>query len=103
MPDTAPTRSGHTKFRFKLSIEVLRHASNGPTPVRNKSASPMGIITLLKNGAPTLMRLLVNHSENTGNNVPDSTAMHATRNNKLLNKKLDSRDTIESSIFSDFK
>src|SRR5262252_4779199 len=95
--------SGHPKFRFRLSIEVLCHASSGPTPVRNRIASPIGIITLLKNGAPTLMRLFVNHSENTGNSVPDRTAMHATRNSKLLNRKLDSRDTIESSTFSLFR
>src|SRR5215475_9259849 len=102
-PQTAPTVSGQPKFRFRLSAEVFLHASSGPTPVRNRIASPMGIITLLKNGAPTLMRLFVNHSENTGNKVPESTAMHATRNSKLLKRKLDSREIIESSMFSVFR
>src|SRR5215469_7867222 len=103
-PDTNPMRPaatpavvGHWKFRFRLSADVFRHASSGPTPVKNSSNKPSGIFTLLKNGAPTLMRDPVNHSENTGNNVPDSTATHATSSTRLLNKKLDSRDTRESS------
>src|SRR5690349_7448708 len=94
---------GHWKFRFKLSVEVLRQASSGPTPVRNISSSPSGMFTLLKNGAPTLIREPVNHSENTGNSVPESTATHATSSTRLLNRKLDSRDTSESSWFSLFK
>src|SRR5271165_128140 len=100
MPQMIPTSRGHPKFLFKLSLEVLRHASNGPTPVRNNIASPTGIITLLKNGAPTLIREPENHSEKTGNRVPERTAVHATKNSRLLNRKLDSRDTIESNWFS---
>src|ERR1700730_1307743 len=92
--------SGQPKLRFKLSVEVLRQASKGPTPVRNRSSKPMGILTLLKNGAPTLMREPENHSENTGKRVPERTAMQETNRIKLLNKKLDSRDTIESNWFS---
>src|SRR5262245_40312747 len=71
-PAASASPLGHKKLRFKLSVEVLRHASSGPTPVRNNSSSPRGIFTLLKNGAPTLMRDPVNHSENTGKSVPDS-------------------------------
>src|SRR5947209_2178581 len=97
---TAPSNAeivGAIKLRFMLSVEVLRQASNGPTPVKNSSINPSGILTLLKNGPPTLMRDPVNHSENTGKSVPDKTATHATSSTRLLNKKLDSRDTIESS------
>src|SRR6266404_9964794 len=65
VPASKPTISGQPKLRFKLSVEVLRQASNGPTPVRNRSSNPIGIFTLLKNGAPTLMREPDNHSENT--------------------------------------
>src|SRR5215470_4899332 len=97
MEAISPTIAGQPKLRFRLSLEVLRQASNGPTPVRKRMVRPIGIMTLLKNGAPTLMRLLVNHSEKTGKRVPERTAMHAIRKSKLLNKKLDSRDTIESS------
>src|SRR5260370_6281285 len=74
-PAKSPISSGQPKFRFKLSAEVFRHASNGPTPVRNSSNNPMGILTLLKNGAPTLIFDPENHSENTGKSVPESTAM----------------------------
>src|SRR5215813_9374684 len=102
-PATSPKTLGHRKLRFKLSVDVLRQASNGPTPVRNRSNRPSGIFTLLKNGAPTLIREPVNHSENTGNSVPESTATQATNKTRLLNKKLDSRETIESSWFSLFK
>src|SRR5258706_2932989 len=98
-PPTAaskPITRGEPKLRFKLSVEVLRHANSGPTPVRNSSSNPIGIFTLLKNGAPTLMREPENHSENTGNSVPESTAMQDTSKIKLLKRKLDSRETIES-------
>src|SRR5712691_7659730 len=96
-PAATPIASGHPKFRFRLSVEVFRHASSGPTPVKNSSSNPVGMFTLLKNGAPTLMRSPVIHSEKTGNNVPESMAMHDTSRIKLLNKKLDSREMIESS------
>src|SRR6266478_3565833 len=82
VPASKPTISGHPKLRFKLSVEVLRQASNGPTPVRNRSSNPIGIFTLLKNGAPTLMREPDNHSENTGKRVPERTAMQKTSTRK---------------------
>src|ERR1700688_3687812 len=96
-PAMRSLNSGQPKLRFRLSSEVLRHASSGPTPVRNKSNKPMGIFTLLKNGVPTLMRSPVNHSEKTGNSVPDRTATQDTSKIKLLKRKLDSRETMESS------
>src|SRR5215470_8598206 len=96
-PPNNPSTPGHLKLRRKLTVEVLRQASNGPTPVKNNSSKPRGMFTLLKNGAPTLMREPVNHSENTGNSVPESTATQATSSTRLLNRKLDSRETSESS------
>ena len=57
----------------------------------------MGMFTLLKKGAPTLMRFPVIHSEKTGKSVPDRIATHDTSSIRLLNRKLDSRETIESS------
>src|ERR1700757_3208910 len=92
-PPMSAAPTGPWKLRLMLSVEVLRHASNGPTPVRNINIRPSGIFTLLKNGAPTLIRDPVNHSENTGKSVPESTATQATRRTRLLNKKLDSRET----------
>src|SRR5215467_3065644 len=98
-----PAMLGQRKFRRKLSAEVFRHARSGPTPVKNRSKSPSGIFTLLKNGAPTLILDPVNHSENTGKSVPEITAIQATSRTRLLKRKLDSRETIESSWFSLFR
>src|SRR5437660_491952 len=77
-PETKPAASGPPKFRFRLSTEVLRHASNGPTPVRKSKRSPMGIFTLLKKGAPTLIFDPDSVSESTGKSVPERTATQDT-------------------------
>ena len=60
----------------------------------------MGIITLLKKGGPTLILLPSTHSERTGKSVPQSTAKQAARRMRLLKRKLDSRETRESSWLS---
>src|ERR1700678_1507153 len=99
-PARSPIPAGHAKLRFNESNEVLRQASNGPTPVRNRRNRAMGMFTLLKNGGPTLILLCVTHSDRTGNKVPQRTAKHAARRTRLLNRKLDSRDTRESSWLS---
>src|SRR5512146_1561810 len=92
----APT-VGHRKLRFRLSSDVRRHASSGPTAVRNSSSSVVGTITRLKNGGPTVTFVPCTHSDSTGNSVPHNTVKQATRNTRLLNRKLDSRDTSDSS------
>src|SRR5271170_309871 len=102
-PPMTPTINGQAKFRFRLSTEVLRHARRGPTPVRNSRSSPIGIFTLLKKGAPTLILEPESASDKTGKSVPERTATHETSRIKLLNKKLDSRETRASSWFSLFK
>src|SRR6201986_646638 len=94
---------GHTKFRFTRSSVVCRHASSGPTPVRNTKKIPMGTLTRLKKGGPTVTFEPVTHSDSTGNSVPHSTAKHETSSTWLLNRKLDSReisDSIRCSLFS---
>src|ERR1700683_1623471 len=96
-PATTPPSSGHAKFRLSASNDVLRQARSGPTPVSNRRNRAMGIFTLLKNGGPTLILLPTTHSERTGKSVPHNTAKHAANKIKLLNRKLDSRDTSESS------
>src|SRR5580658_1968899 len=96
-PPTHPIISGQVKFRFRLSTEVLRQARSGPTPVRKSRSSPIGMFTLLKNGAPTLILEPERASDKTGKSVPERTATHETNRIKLLNKKLDSRETIASS------
>ena len=57
----------------------------------------MGIFTVLKNGAPTLIFEPRTASESTGKSVPEITATQATSRIRLLNRKLDSRETSESS------
>src|SRR5262252_3479644 len=94
---TAISTVGIKKFRRRLSSEVCRHASNGPIPVRNTRNNPIGMLTRLKKGGPTVTLLPVTHSDNTGNSVPQSTAKHETSSTRLLHRKLDSRDTSESS------
>src|ERR1039458_7689726 len=93
---------GHRKLRFRLSREVLRQASNGPTAVRKIRNNPIGTLTRLKNGGPTVTFEPVTHSDSTGKSVPHNTAKHATSNTRLLNMKLDSRETSDSSRCSLF-
>src|SRR5271155_2726619 len=99
-PATNPPPSGQAKFLLSPSRDVLRHASSGPTPVRNRRNSAIGTFTLLKNGGPTLILLPVTHSESTGKSVPHRTAKQAARRIKLLKRKLDSLETSESSWLS---
>src|SRR5258707_3663874 len=82
----APT-VGHRKFRRRLSKDVLRHASNGPTAVRNNKSSAKGTITLLKKGGPTVILWPWIHSESTGNSVPHSATKQISKNKTLLNRK----------------
>src|ERR1700678_3308328 len=96
-PATIPPASGQAMSRRSASHEVLPQASNGPTPVSNNKNSAMGMLTLLKNGGPTLILLPCTHSESIGNSVPHKTAKQAASNTRLLNRKLDSRETKESS------
>src|SRR5882757_2265205 len=90
--DSAP-RAGQRKLRFRLSSEVLRQASSGPTAVSNRSRRATGTITLLKNGGPTVTLCPCRSSEIKGNHVPQSTVKQARTNNRLLKRKLDSRET----------
>src|ERR1700756_464120 len=96
---SAPT-DGHMKLRFRLSSEVLPQASNGPTAVRISNSRATGMFTRLKNGGPTVTLVPCTHSESTGNKVPHSTVKHATSRSRLLNRKLDSRETSDSSLCS---
>src|SRR6266849_9755343 len=101
---TAPTaiapNAGHRKLRLRLSMEVLRHASNGPTAVSSKSSNATGTLTRLKNGGPTVTLFPWTHSDRTGNSVPHNTVKQATRSRRLLNRKLDSREISDSSLCS---
>src|ERR1039457_3372917 len=99
---STPTRPrealpGHRKFRRKLSEEVRRQANNGPTPVRIRRNSPMGIINLLNQTESRLIFSPETASEITGNKVPHNTAKQLASRIRLLNRKLDSREITLSS------
>src|SRR5215467_4874891 len=100
IPTTIEPIAGNRKFRLMLSIEVLRQASSGPTAVSRSNKSAMGTITRLKNGGPTVTLCPCTQSERIGNRVPQSTVKQAARSSRLLNRKLDSRDTSDSSLCS---
>ena len=60
----------------------------------------MGMLTWLKKGAPTVLFSLVTHSDRIGKMVPHSTAKVVASRTRLLNRKLLSLETTESSRFS---
>ena len=95
--------AGIVKARRRLPIEERRHASSGPTPVTNRTASPIGIMTGLNHVSSTVILIPVNHSDKTGSIVPNSTAKHAATKSRLLNMKPLSRDAYDSSSFSVFR
>src|SRR4051794_8521037 len=98
---TASERTvGINKLRRMLSTDVLRHDSSGPTAVNSRSSIATGTFTLLKKGAPTVTLVPCTHSDNTGKSVPHSTVKQATSRMRLLNRKLDSRETNDSKRFS---
>src|SRR5207302_9947962 len=66
-------------------------------PVSASSARPSGMFTWLKNGGPTVTLVPWTSSERIGNRVPHSTEKAIPRNSRLLNRKLASRLTIDSS------
>src|SRR5215475_11799509 len=103
IPTPKAPSAGQRKFRFRLSVEVLRQASNGPMAVSSSSSNANGTATLLKKGGPTVILCPSTHSVRTGNNVPHSTVKQIRRKSQLLNKKLDSRETIDSSLCSLFR
>ncbi len=82
---------------------VLRQASSGPAPVRKSSSSPIGIMTLLKNGGPTVTVVFSTAFETMGKIVPQNTANTAASRIQLLNRNPLSRETTESSRFSLFR
>src|SRR6202035_3235464 len=97
---------GPKNERRRLSIELLRQAISGPMPVSSIRPNAMGTLMRLKNGASTLIFSPVTASEITGKSVPHSTAKQLATRIRLLNMKLDSRDTTLSrraSLFRYFK
>src|SRR5260370_32439941 len=97
--DSAPI-AGYRKFRLRLSREVLRQASSGPIAVSSRSSNATGIATRLKKGGPTVTLCPWTNSERIGKNVPQSMVKQRVSRRRLLNRKLDSRETSASSLCS---
>src|SRR5260370_40687174 len=53
IPVNKPAIRGQPKLSFKLSVEAFRQPSTGPTRETNRTSSPIGKYTYLKNNAPT--------------------------------------------------
>ena len=96
---TRLTNTGMENCFINICLDVRRHANTGPIPVKNSNANPMGILTWLKKGAPTVIFVPRTASVNTGNMVPHNTAKHITMNITLLKRKPLSRDTNDSIRF----
>src|SRR5437879_260748 len=96
---TAPTQ-GHMELRFRLSNDVLPHASSGPMVVTTIRTSARGNETRLYKGALTVTLLPWMSSEIFGNHVPHKTVKQSAQKSRLLNMKLDSRETTASSLCS---
>src|SRR4030095_5818438 len=96
---TIADATGHKNCWRRLASVDLRHASSGPTPVRNRRMNPTGVIHLLKNGAATVFRPSPTASLNVGNIVAKSTKNAENSSTQLLMRNDASRDTHESSSF----
>src|SRR6266852_2466075 len=95
-----PAVAGTANWRRRLGSEARRQAISGPIPVRASKARPRGMFTRLKNGGPTVTLVPCTSSERIWNNVTDSTENAIPIRSKLLNRKLASRLTIDSSRVS---
>src|SRR6201996_1865134 len=94
---------GRLKLLRMLLNDALRHANSGPMPVRNRRNKPIGSATLLKKCAPTVTLLPCTYSEMIGNSVPHRIVKQAASRTRVLNRKLDWRETTDSSLCSDLR
>ena len=77
---------------------ALRHGSTGATAIRNSRASPIGIDSRSKYGAPTTVRRSCSASTSSGNTVPSRTTKANTVNSTLLARNAPSRESGESIV-----
>src|SRR3954463_14639468 len=95
--------AGPAKCRRKLSREVFLHESSGPRAVSSSNPRNIGIVTRLKNGGPTVTLVPCTHSDRRGKSVPQRIVKQAASSSRLLKRKLDSRETSASNLFSLFR
>src|SRR5947207_2191854 len=94
---------GTRNCRLRLAIDARRHAINGPIPVNSRSKSPSGMLTVLKNGGPTVILFPRTASEMIGNSVPHKTENAIPTSTRLLYRNAASRLTMLSSSAFDRK
>src|SRR6476620_5356874 len=94
---------GNTKLRRMERSDEERHASSGPRPINASRLRPIGTAMRLYHGAPTVTRLPCTYSLRTGKSVPHRMVKQAARKMRLLKRKLDSRETRDSILWSDFR
>src|ERR1700756_803920 len=94
---------GNTKLRRMERSDEERHASSGPRPISASRPRPIGTAMRLYQGAPTVTLLPCTYSLSTGKSVPHRMVKQAARKMRLLNRKLDSRETSDSILWSDLR
>ena len=94
---------GTVKLFFRFCFEVFLQANNGPTPVKKRRNKPIGIVTWLKKGAPTVILVPWTASVITGNIVPQNTAKQSVTKITLLKRNPLSLEVKDSIRFSDFR
>ncbi len=77
-------REGYITFLVNFPNVDLLHATRGHNPVRKSRARPIGVITALKNGAPTVILTPLTASEIMGKRVPQKTVKTIPTKSKLL-------------------
>src|ERR1700744_6257529 len=97
MEGARPGIPGFWELRRRILSEVRRQAKRGPTPVRKSRNNPMGTMRRLYQSKSSEILLLVKYSEIFGKSVPQRTEKQLARRMRLLNRKLDSRETTLSS------
>src|SRR5262245_17605723 len=97
---TTPVTTGQVNWRLRFAVEALRQAMSGPTPVRASSSNPIGTLTLLKNGGPTVIFVPRTASDRMGNSVPHKTEKATPTKSRLLNRNAASRLTKDSRFTS---
>jgi hypothetical protein len=90
---SAAAMSGMVNRSRRVAHEAAPHGRAGPTPIRNSSATNIGTVTALYQGAPTLIVSPLVTVTMSGSRVPNSTAKVMPRNRTLLSRKADSRLT----------
>ncbi len=90
---TARTRGSVKRSRI-VAHDAVPQGSAGPTPIRKRSATKIGTVTVLNHGAPTLIVSPLVAATSSGSSVPNSTAKVRPRNRTLLSRKADSRLTV---------